>query len=164
MLILFALIVAAKMAVHATLQPGKLCDLLVLAFLGAGLAHFLDFAQDKGEIFRFWRAALFRALWFKGRPRRWRTLAGAGVMTKSRWGKLPSYQRHRPASAWRRGLYKILGGCIYCASVWSGSFFYFVGASLSGAPFALTAWGWPLFVGAQFAFIEFIFLAIPPKK
>jgi hypothetical protein len=149
---------------------------MALAFLCAGLAHFLDAAQGPGMIFRAWRAWTFRVLWFKGRaridyqeginylglavdtlpaPDYYRPRACLGINARNHW---------TPPIAWRRGLYKILGGCIYCSAVWTGSFFFVIGASFAGAPFALIAFLWPLFVGAQYAFTELIFAWSGPKK
>lgn len=152
---------AANRVVTATSPLGNLCSIAVLGLLCAALAHFLSFTQDKGEIFRAWRVWIFREFWFKGRARRY-------WITDERLGQSLMIYPPRPVytrPTWRQGLYKILGGCIYCNAVWVGSFFYFTGAAFLAAPLLLVAWGWPLFVGAQFVFIDLLFKLQPyPSK
>lgn len=149
----------------------NICGLILLSFGVASLAQFLQMATGPGMIFRKYKSWL--TYWFKFKPRERRTF-----QYLVRFGKDAPIHRYRPGynmaflrrqpyeypkqtiitrrALWYSWFYKPLGGCIYCFSVWLATMFYIIGAVIIAAPFLITAFIWPLYIGVTYFFIELI--------
>lgn len=151
--------------------------LILLSFMAAGLAHFLQMTFQKGMIFRkykawltYWfdfkprekRGSYYRVQWvYKGMVQQFRDKRQYKTELREAWqGKEPYKKRtvtliHRPAR-WYSWFYKPLGGCVYCNGVWLATVVYlpiwydFIATAAAGLFF------WVLYIGANYVFIELI--------